>query len=47
VVVGVGIVIENTGVFPAVLAGASLVAIMFVTTRPATRPFPLTDGSSR
>src|SRR4051795_10092055 len=44
VVVGVGIVIENTRGFPAVLAGASLVAIMLVTTRPATGAFPGPGG---
>ena len=40
VVVGVGIVIENTGVFPVFRAGARLVAIMFVTTPPSAGSFP-------
>src|SRR6266550_2624111 len=44
VVVGVGIGIENTGVFPVVRSGATLVAIMLVTTRPAAGSFPRPAG---
>src|SRR5690242_20076634 len=45
VVVGVGIVIENTGadlvLCPVFRAGATIVAVMLVTTSPGTAEFPL------